>query len=72
MQESMVAVAAVGVVTGLPRILLFWLMSRERRRIVAAVSGTGAAASALVLDHRGPGRASLTLLPAPAHEGGER
>ncbi|WP_149181832.1 hypothetical protein [Streptomyces sp. TRM49041] len=70
MQEPMMLTAAVGVAAFLPRVLLFWLMSRERRRIVAAVSESGNAA--LLLDHHGPGRARVTLLPGRGDKGESR
>ncbi|MDI9889267.1 hypothetical protein QMZ92_34335 [Streptomyces sp. HNM0645] len=61
MQEPMVLAAAVGVAAAMPRILLFWLMSRERRRIIGVLTEAGD--TALVLDHHGPGRARVMLLP---------
>ncbi|MEW2631012.1 hypothetical protein AB0903_04970 [Streptomyces sp. NPDC048389] len=70
MQEPMMLAAAVGVVASLPRVLLFWLMSRERRRIVAAVSESGNAT--LFLDHYGPGRAGVTLFSGRGDERGSR
>ncbi|GAA4153277.1 MULTISPECIES: hypothetical protein [Streptomyces] len=70
MRETMMWTAVLGVVASLPRVLLFWLMSRERQRIVAAVSESGNAI--LLLDHHGPGRAGVTLLPGRGDEGESR
>ncbi|WP_432136690.1 MULTISPECIES: hypothetical protein [unclassified Streptomyces] len=70
MQGTMMLTAVVGVAASLPRVLLFWLMSRERQRIVAAVSESGN--TTLLLDHHGPGRAGVTLLAGRGDEGESR
>lgn len=62
MRDTVTVVALVGVVTAFPRVLIFCLMCRERRRLVVLARACGH--DGLVLEHRGADRARLALRQA--------
>ncbi|WP_165988944.1 hypothetical protein [Streptomyces sp. YIM 98790] len=65
MGNVLLAAAGLGAAAQLGRILLFWLMARERTRMVSGTLRHGRAA--VVVEHDGPGRARLEV-----RRGGDR
>jgi hypothetical protein len=61
--STMVFATLFGAASAVPRVLLFWLMSRERGRIAERLLDSGAhvVVSDVVLDHKGPQRARLVV-----------
>ncbi|MFG2193544.1 hypothetical protein [Streptomyces sp. NPDC048639] len=66
--DSVIVAVVLSVAAAVPRVVLFWLMSRERTRIFSLALHAGR--TDVVMEHSGPESARLDLRAGCAERGG--